>query len=271
MSLILNPYAFGTVDLDLWNRQDLRIRKLSQKPGSPTPTRKDIVARGLEIEPITIDIENLVNRYVSDEGITLGVGVSGWATTTVSGDDFAQLSTPAQLSYNLVDADFNSLPSLEANGTNQFISTPVFSGGILSQPTTVVIVYKIIVKQAYNIIYDSIANPKTNLYNQFSGNFIQNSLFGSSAPDLTPQIAVCINNTSTSLTYVGGGSPVVGPGDAGSNNLSGLRLGSQHTLSVYSNIKWAELRVYTGVKTDEKINTMCNQLATRYALPWADI
>ena len=92
---------------------------------------------------------------------------------------------------------------------------------------------------------------------------------GSETTDLVPHIFALVFDGANSLIYKDG--LLIASGDAGTNNINGLRLGRGSTDSFGLNGFIAEHFMYGVIITNSEINQTANYLAAKWDLPWTDI
>lgn len=101
-------------------------------------------------------ISGCINWSRSDLGITLGTGVATWTDQSGNGNNLVQATGSKQPFYRAKDIQYNNLPSLVFDGTDDFLSIPSLLFGVY----TVVIVGRMSGTAAYLYAFNSASSPR---------------------------------------------------------------------------------------------------------------
>ena len=218
---------------------------------------------------------NLGAWYESSEGITLnGPDVSQWDDKSGNDHHLVQTTAADQPLFVPSDSDFNDKPAIQFDGVNEFMDTSAFAAA-QSQPNTILFVAKLeSLPAGFIYLVDGINGASEHLIGVHSTGSVWriragNSLLGSSA-NTSLHVFVARFNTTLSTFHVDGGAADIS-GDAGSNSLTGLTLGTSSSHSIFVNMSIAELKLYTKLLTDSEVNIKALELATKYGTTWTDI
>ncbi len=182
-------------------------------------------------------------------------------------------------SYKATDAEFNNSPSVDFNGTTNYLVSQSSFTSQVPQPNVYFLVFKA-TNNNEGVFMDgragasgnrfSIADStisRVNVWEMYAGT----EAVGITQADTDIHIALLRFSTTASSMYMDGGTSIISNADAGSNSLSGLVLGANFDQSVYKQFKMAEFRMYNRALTDAEANTVGGQLATIYGTTWTDI
>ena len=78
-------------------------------------------------------------------------------------------------------------------------------------------------------------------------------------------------NTANSFLYVDGGTPDIDDLDVGTNQVTGFKMATLNSATVFSNIKFAEMIMYDRLLNDSEMNQVGNYIADKYSATWTDI
>ena len=205
------------------------------------------------------------------KGITLnGADVSDWADQSGEGNDPSQGTAADQPLFNVSDSNFNNNPSITFDGVSENLFRATFTGGEISQPNTVFIVYKNAVTTGVRTIFDgdttrNMARVNAGNLQMFAG--VSQTIH---AANTNAHVLALLYNGASSDSWRDGiqGTPVGSPGASGMN---GLRLGSDTAPSVFWNGEIAYFLIYDSNLSDIEKNYIGNGLAARFGTTWTEI
>lgn len=198
--------------------------------------------------------------------------VSQWDDKSGEGNDVTAAGSARPL---WVDAVQNGLPIIRFDGVDDLLVSAAFSGGALTQPTTVFVVCKMasISSGSNSFVFDGIASgnrhamidlnlASANGYSLFAGALIQNTV---TPIDMTNILLydMIINGVSSEL-FKSGVSLV--SGDTGSNTMTGITIAAEFGGGFNSNIDIAEIVLYNKTLTAQEKTDLTNYFNTKWGL-----
>lgn len=222
----------------------------SQTDWDNAQSSDELVARGGSIIAYSIPAPgDLHARYdatnLSHAG---GDSVSTWPDETGNGYDLTAGTAPTYQTGVI-----SGKPVVRFNGTDQFLDVGFTA---LSQPNHIFAVFKFHSTPSTSeneLIVDSGATHYHGLYNNgFDDNdwaiFAGSQVGTSTTADTSPHIAGGLFDGASSEVRVDGS--VVNTGDAGTNSLDGLVVGTDHSQSDFASVDVGEVLVYPQDKSD---------------------
>ena len=197
------------------------------------------------------DSEDLHARYDATKlSLSDGDPVSTWADETGNGYDLTAGIQPTYVANGI-----NSNAAIEFNGTDDYLDT-MFSA--LSQPNTVFAVFEFqsVDDNANEAMIDSA--DTNNRHAHVANNFGRWAMFGgevldTGTADTDAHIWSALWDTTSSVLRLDGGATEA-TGDAGSQSLNGLRVGSAPGGQEWANVRLGEILIYpedkSGIQTD---------------------
>lgn len=182
---------------------------------------------------------NLAAWYRFRRGLTNQSGCSSWA-------DYSGNSRP------LLQTTASKMPTLLASGELVFNGTThtMAATFTLNQPATIYIMFRQITWAANAVILDGISAQAQLIQSSTTPQITANAgsaLTASSTIGLNAYgiAALVLNGASSVYQAAGGGPSVTTTGNAGSNNLGGITIGSSRSGANFSNIGVRELVVFS--------------------------
>lgn len=209
------------------------------------------------------------------QGITLnGSNVSGWADQSGQGNDATQGTAADQPGWISIDGNFNSQPSVSADGVSEFMESAIFSNGEIAQPNTIFAVMKYeSLGGGTPILLDGIDAAKRNAMFHGAADF---SLYAGTtvvavhSRDTNAHVWGTLFNGASTKSWLDGTE--ASPATPGANPLSGITLfATVGGGSAYGPAKLAYLLIYNADLSDAAKNYIGNGLATRFGTTWTDI
>lgn len=221
-------------------------------------------------------VANCRCAYRASLGVTDdGTGkASAWADQSGAGDanrDLAQGTSGNRPTINSSNAGLNGRASIDFDGTDDYMASAAFTGGVYAQPTTWYVVLRADRTNATNSIFDSndSANRNALLFNvnawlPFAGG---SEITGGTAATATSYVACVVFNSASSAMYKNRYNTTEVTGDFGSNGFHSLRVGAHVTLAVgYYFGALAEIIGYSGAHDATTRQTVMESLGTMYGV-----
>lgn len=193
--------------------------------------------------------------------------VSSWTDTTGNGRHAVQATGANQPIYRT--GIVNSLPAIRFTPT-QWVRQAAFSA--ISQPNTVIVVYKAEVVTANAVLVDGIALGNRHLaYTPSAWNWGTSGLIAAGAVDTSWHIRSFEFNGATGVARQDG-VQVGSTGNVGAHTLTGLTVGASYAGNLAWNGWVAALNLYTAaLLTTAEHNAVGSALATKYGTTWTPI
>jgi hypothetical protein len=200
-------------------------------------------------------------------GLNDGDRVSTWINAVGNGYDPAQGTTAAKPYYIASDPDFNDYPSLDFQGA-QYLS---YSGIELTQPNTAFCVFNISTSGA-NYCFDSTNSSYRNrIVREADNNMYVHAgtgLSGYSAPSpVAAAIVTGIFNGTNSQIYKN--YEIKATGNAGTESMSGIRVGANAAAATFLTGKIAEIIIYDALLSGIEIGRVNRYLRDKYKITLA--
>ena len=217
---------------------------------------------------------DLVAWYDASLGITLnGADVSDWLDQSGNGNHLAQTTAVQQPLFIASDADFNNNPSVEGDGVEERILRATFVGGAISQPNTIVAVYKFANVTGTEVLFDAGAGTDRHIFTAIGaqGNMSNGPLSENiHTEDANPHILMTLWNGASSNSWHDG-TETIPAGTLGALEYNGVTLFDANSLTNPADVKIAEFIVYNKDLSDVEKNLIGNHLAVKYGTTWTDI
>lgn len=192
-------------------------------------------------------------------------------TINTPNDPLVQANTSFQPVFNSSDSNFNGLPTMTADGVNEFMKTADYSTA-QSQPNTIAYVFKANATGAFVFYYDGAGFNQRHFFIDADNPWqvgADDALSGQFA-DTDPHIMIARYNTTNSDWFVDGGT-AQNTGNMGSNTLGAFTFAARNAGTNPANVTLARALIWTDLLTDAEVNLAGNGLSSLYNLPWTDI
>jgi hypothetical protein len=207
----------------------------------------------------------------SDQGITIGTGVSQWNDYSGNGNNLTSTVAGAQPTYTTSDAAYGGKPTLGFDGASKYMFRAALATP-LNQPCTVIIVGQStqVGTQFFTDGFDGTNSIRVEaLAGPTLGLRATGSVVSGTANVLFPSIIGAVVNGVSSALYVNNPTaPVsVATGNPGSAGLVGITLGAAFTDSAdFLNGKVAEVIVYNRALSVGELSLIYAYAAARYGI-----
>ncbi len=211
-------------------------------------------------------ISNLIAWYDAALGVTLnGSDVSNWADQSGNSNDLAEVTD--QPAYTVGPPSF-----LSFDGVAEDLTCPAVTWATISQPITIFIVEQVQTHTNNTDVFSvEAASSQVELKLLTASRRIAapTALGGGSA--VTDKIIDTIIFNSISSKYYQDGGVATLDGDAGTNDLESLLLGSNTGVAGWAHVDIYEFIVYNKLLSTVELNQLGGHLATKHSLTWTDI
>ena len=167
-----------------------------------------------------------------------------------------------------VDAVHNGLPTIRFDGVDNKMSRSSWTGGALTQPSTIFIVCTINTGAGSDAIYDGDQTANRHLL-QIVGSASYQIGAGSFPSFGTPNSAFAQFNTlynTTASHFRRNKSDIATAQDVGTNTLDGIRLGANDTGTNFALVDISEMLIYNADVSDTDRDLIEDYLATKWGL-----
>lgn len=196
--------------------------------------------------------------------------ISAWGDLSGNSNHLTQSTVANQPIY---DAD-NTRVTFD--GVSDVLAVNTFSGGALTQPTTIYTVHTYDSNDDQHMLFSSDQTAARQEFSIATTNYriSAGSNVDAGTPDTTEHIGVYVFNTTSSLFYIDGGA-AIGSGDAGTDDYNGITLAARFD-ELAATIADCQIRffmVIDGLSTDAEINKMGTYLNGKFTSTptWTDI
>ena len=209
-------------------------------------------------------------RHHAGNGVIQVSGkVSEWIYSSGNENNFIQLTASKRPIFSGSDSDFNDLPVIIFDGTDDEMVTAVLKGGSQEQPNTVFLVARWDALASGRHMFDGIVAGKRHGYRNSNDNhaLVIDIVREYETADATDAhiIVLEFNDASSKIIVDGGSSSSFDPGD---DDITGFVLGNNFESTAAGTCTVAELVVYDSLVSFTDQDTIGNELATRYGLSW---
>ena len=214
------------------------------------------------------DISGLKLWLDANVGITKDGGdlVSQWDDQSGEGNHLTQATGTNQPLW--VDSAHNSLDTIRFDGVDNKMSRSSWTGGALTQPSTIFIVCTINTGAGSDAIYDGDQTANRHLL-QIVGSASYQIGAGSFPSFGTPNSAFAQFNTlynTTASHFRRNKSDIATSQDVGTNTLDGIRLGANDTGTNFALVDISEMLIYNADVSDTDRDLIEDYLATKWGL-----
>ncbi len=198
--------------------------------------------------------------------------IVNWADQSGNGNDVVQATAADQPLFNVSDSDFNGEPASVFDGIDHFLQSADFTGGDLTQPNTIFIVYKMGDLSGTQVLYDGLLT--TERQSVVLSN-TQAVMHGGTDRDIhtedtDPHILAVLFNVAASNSWHDG-IETTPNGTTASEPMGGLTLGAFFNTTLNANCKVAYMLIYNSNLSDAAKNYIGRGLAARFGTTWTDI
>lgn len=245
---------------------------VTPKPFIPSFSPAFLKPFGSQVGFSPLSLNGLIAWYDASDANTIteaGSGVSVWADKSTQGNDLAQTTDTNRPTFD------SGGGFILFDGVDNFLTRASFTGGSLTQPNDVFIVFKWVAVPTgvSQTVFDG--NLANNLYFASNASGLANRIFaGTTVIDGTENIDT--NFSVKSITFDGSSSVIrtngvnvpLTAGDIGTDGFNGLFLGSRGSAVQPANIQVKEMVIVDSMDDDER-NQLGNYLAAKSGLPWS--
>lgn len=187
--------------------------------------------------------------------------ISIWSDLSGNGNHLTQATVANQPEY---DADNTKVTF---DGVSDVLAVNTFSGGALTQPTTIYTVHTYDSNDDQHMLFSSDQTAARQEFSIATTNYriSAGTSLDAGTPDTNEHIGVYVFNSTTSTFFIDGGA-AIGSGDAGTDDYNGITLAARFD-ELAATIADCQIRffmVIDGLSTDAEINKMGAYLNGRF-------